>query len=168
MSAVLVPPISHYSMHVKKVPWDQLWFSPFGMYGLGIMPCCAFHIKCSTVRMSRNRWIQQKAGHLTETANPLGGMWGDGKTSLLDTVIAIRKHNNKRGDLPLQVLKKITPVRNSFFMATVTSIFHFIVHDSFTLGGVVYVILHLRVIPCLKTWLKTIPSLHLKHWGFSF
>lgn len=30
-------------------------------HSLGIMPCCPFHIKCSTVRMSGDRWTQQKA-----------------------------------------------------------------------------------------------------------
>ena len=38
--------------------------------GLGIMPCCPFHIKCSTIRMNGNRWNQHKEDHLTRTANP--------------------------------------------------------------------------------------------------
>ena len=45
-----------------QIPWNV-------RLGLGIMPCYPFHIKCSTVRMSGNRWNQHKQEHLTQMTN---------------------------------------------------------------------------------------------------
>ena len=86
----------------------------------------------------------------------------------MDTVITIRKHHNKPGVLAIADINEDHSRAKFLSMATATSKFYSNIHDSFTLGKGVYIILHLRASLCLQNLLKLMLSLLLKYWAFHF
>lgn len=87
--------------------------------------------------------------------------------SLLDTATAIRKHNNKGGE-GLAIADINEDHSSEKFLSMAISILFFNIHDSCTLGGVVYINTPFKDYSLLEKLTKAYPVFVFEVLGFSF